>query len=105
MALDPALKIYFTRFYGPAPDRNHWGGALGFLEDNYPDVYLELWLLDRAADGVFFSDPNHTLSWSIATRAAAGNQVAKFLCDGLNALSPGHCKVVLTNGGQPDDHS
>lgn len=95
MGLPYALKRHLEMFYGPAPTSDQWGGALGWVEDNHPNLYLELWLLDRATDGILFADPQHTLSWNIAERAARGNPIAKALCDGLNALSPNHCQVVL----------
>lgn len=95
MPLEPGLKEALTKVWGTPPDPANWGGILGWLEQNHPNMYMELWLLDKAADGVLFLDPNHTLSWNIAMAAKAGNPIAKLICDALNGLSPNHCQVVI----------
>jgi hypothetical protein len=94
--MDPLVKDLLIQRLGPAPSPDNWGGLLGWIEANDPNLYLELWLLDRAGSGILFDDPAHTISWNIATRAAAGDPVAKALCDALNLLSPDHCKNVLS---------
>jgi hypothetical protein len=93
--VNPTIKALLEKTLGPAPSPDNWGGVLGWIEQNHPNLYLELWLLDRAGSGILFGDPSHTISWNIATRAAAGDPVAKALCAALNALSPNHCQVVL----------
>jgi len=93
--MDPLVKELLMQRLGAAPSPDNWGGLLGWIEANDPNLYLELWLLDRAGSGILFDDPAHTISWNIATRAAAGDPVAKALCEALNALSPDHCKHVL----------
>jgi hypothetical protein len=93
-----AVKTALVAQWGAAPARSNWGGLLGWIEDRFPNVYTELWLIDRACSGILFGDPNHTLSWNIATEAAAGNPIAVAICDALNALSPNHCANSLTSG-------
>ena len=93
--INPSLKQLLAKTLGPAPTPDNWGGILGYIEDHDPNLYLELWLLDRAGSGILFGDPTHTISWNVATRAKAGDPVAKAVCDALNLLSPNHCQVVL----------
>lgn len=96
--LNPTVKMALERVLGPAPDPNNWGGILGYIEEHDPNLYVELWLLDKAGSGILFSDPNHTISWNIATRAAAGDRVAQAICEALNGLSPDHCAKTLAGG-------
>ena len=91
----PAYVTVLENTLGSAPTNESWGGLLGWIQHDDPQLYVELWLLDRATDGLLFGDPNHTLSYTIATRARAGDPLAKILCDGLNALSPDHCSKTL----------
>ena len=91
----PAYVTLLEQTLGSAPDDVNWGGLLGRIKHDDPKLYVELWLLDRAADGLLFRDPSHTLSYAIATRANAGDPLAKILCDGLNYLSPDHCSKTL----------
>lgn len=93
--MNATVKLVLEKTLGPAPDAKNWGGILGYIEEHNPDLYVELWLLDRATSGLLFRDPNHTLSWNIATRARAGDPLAIELCKALNALSPAHCERVL----------
>ncbi|MGO9798849.1 MAG: hypothetical protein ACLPQ0_05260 [Candidatus Binatus sp.] len=97
--MDAVTKAATVASIGPAPAAEAWGGLLGKIEADDPNLYLELWLLDRAGDGILFGDPSHTISWNIATRAAAGDPVAKALCEALNILSPSHCANTLASGG------
>src|ERR1039458_7619068 len=83
-----AVKPALEKEWGAAPAGTNWGGVLGWIENNFPNVYTELWLIDRACSGILFGDPNHTLSWNIATEAVAGNPIAVAICQALNALSP-----------------
>jgi hypothetical protein len=100
MMLNPAVKIALEKYTGtPFPDRSAWGGWLGWLEDNHSDVYLELYLIDCAGSGILFGDPHHSISWNIATRAAAGDPLAMALCQALNVLSPNHCQKTLDDEG------
>ena len=80
---------------GPAPSPTIWGGILGYIETNDPNLFLELWLLDCAASGVLWGDPTHTVSWQIATGAKAGNPIDIAICQALNLLSPNHCAQTL----------
>lgn len=98
MPLNPIVKDALEKVLGPAPGPENWGGILGYIEDHNPNLYLELWLLDRAGSGILFLDPNHTISWNLATRAKAGDPIAKAFCEALNALSPDHCARVLAGG-------
>lgn len=102
--MNNVVKVLLSQQLGPAPTRDQWGGALGWIEDNHPDLYIELWLIDRATSGLLFMDPNHTISWNVATRAQAGDPIAKAICQALNALSPNHCAEVL-NAGSADNSS
>ena len=73
-----------------------WGGLLGLIQDYDPGLYDALYELDvDTATALFVNDEGRTISWQIATRAAAGDPIAKGLCDALNLLSPNHCQVVL----------
>lgn len=94
----PAKPTYVTvleNTLGSAPTNESWGGLLGWIQHDDPQLYVELWLLDRATDGLLFRDPSHTLSYTIAIRAKAGDPLAKLICDELNALSPDHCGKTL----------
>lgn len=95
--MNALVKATLAKTLGPYPSPDNWGGALGWIEANHPELYLELWILDHAADGLLFGDPAHSISWNIATRAAAGNPLAKELCQALSLLSPNHCTNVLAN--------
>lgn len=72
---------------------------LALLELYAPKLYEELYLLDKAGDGIFFGDPTHTISYNIAKRAEKGDPLAIELCKALNALSPDHCKNAIINEG------
>jgi hypothetical protein len=91
----PSTKAKLVKLLGPAPAPTNWGGLLGYIEDHDPNLYVELWLLDCAGSGILFQDPNHTISWHVATLAAAGNPIAKAFCAAFNLLSPNHCANVL----------
>lgn len=94
--LDPIVKLALEKVLGPAPSPEAWGGILGFVEKYDPALYTSLWMLDVATAGALFSnDDGHTISWQIATRAAAGNEVCIALCQALNLLSPNHCQNTL----------
>jgi len=89
------VKALLEQKLGPAPSPENWGGILGYIEEHDPNLYIELWLIDRASDGILFGDPNHTISWHIATLAKAGNPVAQALCKAFDLLSPDHCQHAL----------
>ena len=78
---------------------NDPGGIIGFLMEHNPELYIVLWSMDKACDGMLFGDPNHTISWHVAMMAKAGNPFGILCCDALNALSPNHCAWAL--GGNP----
>lgn len=63
----------------------------------YPEVYAFLYEADKAGSGIFFGDPNHTISYNIAIRAKAGDAWAIAACQVLNLLSPDHCAWALSN--------
>ena len=55
--------------FGGAPAGDTWGGILGEIQAKDPNLYVELYLLDKLMNGILFHDPNTTISWEIATRA------------------------------------
>lgn len=63
----------------------------------YPELYNLLYELDKAGSGVFFGDPDHTISYNIAIRARDGDPLAIAACQALNLLSPDHCAWALQN--------
>jgi hypothetical protein len=72
-------------------------GAIGYLKDNHFSLYEILLLMDKAASGLLFDDPTHTISYHIAMMASVGNPFGLVLCEALNALSPNHCQTALNN--------
>ena len=60
-------------------------------------LYAFLYIMDKAGSGVIFGDASHTISYNIAIRAKAGNELCIELCQVLNILSPDHCAWALSN--------
>lgn len=63
----------------------------------YPALYFIAYWGDRGGSLIIFHDPNHTISWNIATMAKNGDPIAKKMCQALNLLSPDHCAWALQN--------
>jgi hypothetical protein len=63
----------------------------------FPALYNALHYLDEQGSGVLFGDNSHTISYEIAIRAQAGNQLCVDLCQVLNLLSPDHCAWAISN--------
>lgn len=74
------------------------GSVISWLQQ-YPELYNFLYELDKAGSGLFFSDPNHTISYNIAVAAQNGNALAEAACEMLNLLSPNHCEWALEHEG------
>jgi len=61
-------------------------------------LYEKLLRLDYETNGAIFHDKHHTISWTVATYAKAGNPLAIEICEAFSKiLQPDHCAHALAN--------
>ena len=94
--MHPTTKAVLSMVIEQPMAADTWGGILGLIQQYDPSLYDALYVIDvDTANLLFVNDDGRTISWQIATRAAAGDPVCQALCLALDALSPNHCQNTL----------